>query len=115
MKTCTKCKEERSMSDFHRCVRSPGGRRAECKHCRKVYARKLLQSKKDLYYSVYYLPEEHYCGYTSYLTDRIRVHERAGKNVDGWKILYATKCKVDARHHENLFHSWMGMEGIKLD
>ena len=114
-KICTKCKEERPIEEFHRCKQSPGGRRAECKHCRKEYARKYLQSKKDPYYSVYYLPEEHYCGYTSYLEDRMRVHENAGRNIEGWRVLYATESKEDARHHENFFHSWMGMEGIKLD
>ena len=112
MKKCTKCNKTLSLKDFHRCKRSPKGVRAECKSCRKKYAANLFKSKKIDHYIVYYLPEEHYVGITNHPKDRMSNHRRGGKNINGWRVLYATECRTDARHHENLFHSVLMCNGI---
>ena len=62
---------------------------------------------------VYYLPEENYCGISKVPSRRIdehRANRQGCKNVDGWRILYATKELWDAKRVESEFHL-MGMFG----
>ena len=95
-----------------RCKCDLNGRTKYCKECRSYHNKKHYSKKLDGYYSVYYLPEEHYCGVTNCVEIRIKDHEKSGKNTEGWKVLYCSPDYNVARHHENLFHSLLGMEGI---
>lgn len=46
-KICTKCKQEKSLEDFHRHSRSKNGHREVCKACRKTLSAE-VHKKKDL-------------------------------------------------------------------
>ena len=73
------------------------------------------QGRKDGYFSVYYLPEENYCGTTSQVERRMYEHDREGKNIDGWKVLYCSEDRKDAYYHEALFQSTLAMEGLNYN
>ncbi len=46
MKTCSKCKEEKSVEDFSKNKKSPDGLQYSCKACQKVYDRELYQANR---------------------------------------------------------------------
>jgi hypothetical protein len=71
---------------------------------------------RKLHY-VYYLPEEHYVGVTSqkYPCARINKHNFLGFNTDNWYILNVFETREEARHLENMFHSYMGCNGVNLN
>ena len=60
--------------------------------------------KKDNLYSVYYLPEEHYVGYTNRLSQRISEHKSRGRFIDGYEILAKFECMYDAHIFETRLH-----------
>ena len=39
-------------------------------------------------------------------------HASKGKNVDGMRILYASKDHADAIYHEAMFQSYLGINGL---
>lgn len=47
MKRCSKCGEERDVSEFHRSKRGAGGRASQCKHCDREYQRSLRGRYRD--------------------------------------------------------------------
>ena len=104
MVKCTKCKTNE---------KTPYN--SWCKKC-NYDSRKAWRDRQrdDKTYYVYYLPEEHYAGITFMLSDRMVTHRQHGMNTEGCKILAEYKDKAEARHHENLLHSWMGMNGINM-
>jgi hypothetical protein len=68
------------------------------------------QSKKyaksrDEYFSVYYLPEEHYVGMTNNIKNRMKDHRCSGKFIDDFEILATFEKQVDAHLFETLLHS----------
>ena len=73
--------------------------------------------RDDRIHWVYYLPEEHYVGVSSQINPRFRIYKQRqlGMNTDGYKILKGFKTREDARHYENLWHSWLGANGINLN
>lgn len=50
MKTCTICKTEKSLSEFHKCVSRPDGHDWRCRSCKKSsddkYRRKLIDARR---------------------------------------------------------------------
>lgn len=68
--------------------------------------------RKDAYYSVYYLPEEHYIGSTCYIRKRLNEHARRGKIIDGWVVIAWFEREVDAYWFEILFHQ-RGYNGFR--
>lgn len=46
MKTCSRCKQEKSLDDFHRSSRRPDGRAGWCKACEKKYHSDYYQQHK---------------------------------------------------------------------
>ena len=72
------------------------------------YAR--LAKKRDEYHSVYYLPLEHYAGVTNKLSQRMSSHRRYGLDPTGYKILFATKDRLEAHVVEAELHL-MGING----
>ena len=79
---------------------------------RRAWDRKKYLSRLDGYYSVYYLPEEHYCGATNCVDMRIKDHSRKGKNTKGWRILYCSESRNTAVHYEAMFQTVLGIGGL---
>ena len=46
-KTCTKCGETKPLDDFHRDKTRSGGRRSDCKECRREYSRRYREENRD--------------------------------------------------------------------
>ena len=61
---------------------------------------------------MYYLPEEHYIGYTNMVKVRIQNHKKK-KIVEGWEIIAKFERAVDAHYLETLFHM-RGYNGFKI-
>lgn len=69
---------------------------------------------RDLEYSVYYLPEEHYVGMTKRLSARISKHKtQHGRNTDGWRVLRTFDNPFDAHIYETQWHK-MGAHGFGI-
>lgn len=47
MKICSKCKEKKSLADFHRQKNGPMGRSCSCKECKSIYYRNFNINNKD--------------------------------------------------------------------
>ena len=78
---------------------------------------KILKLRKEKrtanVYTVYYIPEEHYCGITKMKPEkRLAHHKYEGRNIEGWRVLFCSEDKAEAYHHEALFHSVLGMNGL---
>ena len=74
---------------------------------KKAYEKAWHAKQRDEYYTVYYIPEKHYCGITNRPKRRVKEH-----GADNFKVLQICKTKQEARHYENLFHSWLCMRGM---
>ena len=84
------------------------------KRSRRDYQRRRRARQKEEGYKLYYLPNEHYVGITLHLYQRMFKHREREKDTDGYKILAVYPTLEQARHHENLMHSWMGCNGLHL-
>ena len=60
-----------------------------------------LPPKRDGYYYVYYLPEEHYIGISGNLRNRFYHHDKC---TFQWEIVARFEREVDAAWFETLFH-----------
>ena len=72
------------------------------------------ESQKEGYYSVYYLPEEHYAGVTSGVKARMRLHKHSGMMTDGFEIVFTSTDKKEALAFEDRLHS-IGYNGARGD
>ena len=83
------------------------------KNKKKCIARKTAYEKKRRQegFWVYYLPEEHYVGVTTYMTDRMSGHKRDGNNTEGHRVLYHSDCEMDAYVKEAEFQIILGING----
>ena len=107
-KVCSQCKKNLPSTEYHH--RGNGKIRSECKKCkRKLYKKSVW--KRDLYFSVYFLPNEKYVGYTNNLKSRIRDHKKNGKDVADYKIIGKYDTAIKAHLVETLFH-FIGLEGF---
>ncbi len=121
MKFCNKCKQEKSLNDFNRHPKSLDGKDTICKVCKREYAKEYrknnpekirldnLKFKKKYLeetngYAVYYLPEEHYVGFTNNIRSRINDHNKRGKCTEGYEILCICESPIDAHLYETMFH-----------
>ena len=77
----------------------------------REYSRKKYLKKRQNYFTVYYLPEEHYVGMTNCLKRRLSAHKSQGKIIDGWEVVANFKRAVDAHLFETRLHC-MGYEGF---
>lgn len=106
--------------DCTRCGKRPREIDSYCKACKNQYTLESRAKRKSRElaegYYVYYLPEEHYCGVTGDLTERIRLHQSSHNgvkhNVEGWRVLYHSFDKAEAYHHEAMFQSILGIKGL---
>lgn len=104
-KKCKVCNTEKHTSEFHKCIKSNATYlRSYCKECGKIQRRNWRSSKKDNYWYVYYLPEEHYVGMTSIVHERIKYHENSGKIIDDYEIIARYNHPALALMTEALFH-----------
>ena len=125
MKTCSKCKESKELSEFNNAAATKDGKNSQCKACvslrrkqahlsspQKERQRAIANRNKGKlsHYIVYYLPKENYCGMTMDPTPRMRVHKRDGNDTTGWITITTAKTKKEARSIENHYHA-LGMEG----
>jgi hypothetical protein len=121
MKVCTKCNQEKSLNDFHRHPKNLDGRNSICKICKVEYAKQYrlknpekikkdnLKFKKKYLeetngYAVYYLPEEHYVGFTNNIRQRMNDHNKRGRSSYGYEILCICESPIDAHLYETMFH-----------
>ena len=81
----------------------------------KAYNARRREEMQEEGCKVYYLPEEHYVGVTWDVPNRVRMHRNAGSNIEGWRVLSCHATRIEARHKENLWHSWLGCNGINGD
>ena len=69
------------------------------------------ESKKDGYYTVYYLKEEHYVGMTNSLSRRLRYHKSVhNRHIEDVEIIGKYETKEEATRVEAALHS-MGYLG----
>ncbi len=80
------------------------GRPRTRKGTRAEYMKEYMKNKKDSCYTVYYLPEEHYVGYTNRYQYRLTEHKYKGRNVEGAKVLSVWDNPYDAHIHETQLH-----------
>jgi hypothetical protein len=107
-KVCTQCKKNLPSTEYR--GRGNGKLRSECKKCGSKYDKKTVW-KRDLFYSVYFLPNENYVGYTNNLKSRMNDHKKNGKDITDFKIIGKYDTAVKAHLVETLFH-FIGLEGF---
>jgi hypothetical protein len=99
MKQCNKCLKHYPIDGFY--LRKDNQPMNPCKECRKAAG----SNPPDKYWSLYYLPEEHYIGITKRLKQRMRQHAtRSNKITDGYEVLCTFERAIDARWVEAMFH-----------
>lgn len=108
---CSKCCESKEVIDFDKANNKKRGYSTWCKLCYANYNK----TKHDGIYTVYYLPEEHYCGYTKSYDRRLQKHKSEGKDISKAKVLFASKDWNTAVHHEAMFQSYLGIEGLNTN
>lgn len=114
MKKCQHCKEEKGLGEFGKNRSKPDRLSHYCKKCVSKTNRQQYVKQLDGYYSVYYLPGEHYCGVTNSVESRISDHRCHGKNIEGWRILFCSEDRKEAAYHEGLFQAVLGIEGLNF-
>jgi hypothetical protein len=118
---CNKCNKDKSLDDYYNHPRTANGKDTICVDCKKEYS-KLYRAKnpdkvkennnkyRGMYikdtggYAVYYLPEEHYVGFTNSIKNRIREHSKKNKIVDGYEVIAVFESPIDAHLFETMLH-----------
>jgi hypothetical protein len=110
-KECRVCFNTKNISEFSNCIKSYGTfKRSYCKECGRKQRRDWHKNRKDGFWYIYYLPEEHYIGMTSLISERLKAHDRKGKIIDNYEIIGKYSNPALALMHEALFH-YCGYEG----
>lgn len=98
-----------------------GGHELQCKSCKNDYAKKYrsenkakVKAQRERFkknyleetggYAVYYLPEEHYIGFTNNIRNRMSKHSQSGKITLGYEVIGVYECPIQAHLTETLFH-----------
>ena len=68
-------------------------------------------SLTNSFYTMYYLPEEHYIGITNQPEIRMIGQRKEGRNTEGWEVVYTFKTKREALDMERKFHDVLGYFG----
>jgi hypothetical protein len=127
MKVCSRCKQSKDYSEFHKHSRGKDGYKPACKVCRnKDYKesdsyKEMLVKLKEKYseavektggYAVYYLPEHHYVGMTNNIDNRMMLHRSHNKRItDGYEIIGVYSTAIEAHLVETTLHL-MGYYGF---
>ncbi len=104
MKKCSTCQEEKSLDLFHRAINGKHGRHNICKECRKETSKELWENRESGLTTLYYLPEEHYVGLTTDMSQRMPRHRRDGKITEGYEVIAKFERALDAAVLEARFH-----------
>lgn len=142
MLECTKCKESKDFSEFHKDKSKRYGVRERCKVCIRSERKVSYDAQPEKFRSrtkynydnntetikdrikkcnavhyldhhiVYYLPIPNYCGVTLNPTHRMHQHKFDGNDTAGWITLAKAKTKNEALSIEAQYHA-LGMDGAK--
>ena len=118
---CSKChiEKEESMFPFNKIKNVIWGK--ICSACKNEYSKQYRKNNpeyvvysnrkfREAYknetngYAVYYLPEEHYVGFTNCIRQRVMDHNKKGKITDGFEVVATFERAVDAHWFETLLH-----------
>ena len=127
-KNCSKCEESKALSKFYKHIRNKDNLSYHCKECisasRKIYHKvnsvKISIKSKDYRdkvemidgFALYYLPEEHYVGFTNNIKSRLRGHRSKGRITEGYEIIGIYNCPIYTHLIETKFHL-MGYNGFQ--
>ena len=105
MKTCIKCKLQKSLTEFNKDKSRSSGMSYRCKACDKKYDKVYIASLKDGLHRVYYLPLHNYVGTTETINKRMAYHKTNGRDTTGYEIWKVFDNRKDALYFEALMHS----------
>ena len=78
------------------------------KESNKIYN----ESLKDDFYTLYYLPEEHYVGVTCKLKTRLAKHRTESNRITkGYEVISTFDTKKEALDVERFMHDYLGYNG----
>ena len=80
----------------------------------KEYNKAYMNSMKDDFYSLYYLPEEHYIGVSNQPKIRMYNHKYRKRHVLNYEIVCVFKTREEAVAVESYMHS-IGYNGKRLN
>ena len=72
--------------------------------------KKWRETHKDIFYTLYYLPNHNYIGVTNQLRHRLRHHKAMGRDIRNSVTIKTFKTKREALDVERFYHS-IGYEG----
>lgn len=102
-KVCRVCGEEKEIKDFGTRLSKPTNRCKPCKYqMNNVWRKK--KNNTDKKYFVYYLPEEHYIGFTYNIKERMYKHKQDGRITEGFEVIGQYKHPAAALMIEAAFH-----------
>ena len=121
MKNCNKCNTVKPLDGFNKHPRTSDGVDTVCKVCKRAYAKSYRVKNPDKVknnnrrfrekylsetngYAVYYLPEEHYVGFTNNIRTRMVDHRKKNRSTIGYEILCICESPIDAHLYETMFH-----------
>jgi len=116
MKECTKCNAIKDKGLFNKDKTRKDGLSYVCKECintqSKTYRAKskdkikaYIESQRNDFYTLYYLPEDHYIGITTQPSIRMRNHKSQGRHILGYEVVAAFKTKREALATERYLHN----------
>jgi len=127
-KECSKCKVFKSSESFYPHKKNKDGLSYNCKKCIKAQRKsyysgskvRLSESNKRYRlnnellngYALYYLPEEHYVGFTNNIKARLRSHKNKNRITFGYEIIGVYKCPIYTHLLETRLHL-MGYNGFQ--
>ena len=112
---CKSCQQEYTRAHYHSNKEKYSERfkayyKKHSKHMNEVM-KNWRKNNKDGYHYVYYIPEHHYIGVSNFVKHRMYRHNNDHKRIiDGFEIVYKTKCRKEAELVESKLHS-MGYQG----
>ena len=88
-------------------------RKYESKPEVKARRKKQREARQNGHY-VYYVPSIHTVGLTNDLYRREAIYRSDGVDTEGFRVLYHSMDRVEAAHHEALFQSVLGINGLNF-
>lgn len=108
---CSKCKQTKPATEFHKDRSRSSGLQRYCKGCKKKVDVNGAEEYRDKFI-IYYLPKERYIGMTKNFKKRIKKHEGRGKNIKYAFVVLKTKRMKLAHLVETIFHM-LGFNGFR--
>ena len=108
-KRCTKCKEVKAVSEFHRSAKNSDGLKCRCKVCRAEYARGYMATYNPAYYKVHQesikeAADRYYAENAERVKSRVREYQRANpranrRRVKEWQRTNRERRREHARRY----------------